>query len=326
VNPAFLLEDTIMRKVKLGHTGEDVSALCLGAMYFGTRNDESSSFRLLDRYAEAGGMFIDTANIYAHWAPGGRGGESESLLGTWMRERQNRNQMFIASKVGFELPGTDRGLRAAQIETECDRSLKRLGVDTIDLYYAHVDDRTTPLEETLIAFQRLVEQGKVRYIGASNYRAWRLEQAHWLSEINGWPEFCCIQQRHTYLRPNHDANFDAQVAVNDDLLDYVKARGKTFTLLAYSALLSGSYTREDRPLPDQYVGADSDSRLAALRSVAAELGVSPNQVILAWMLRGDPLVLPLIAASTEAQLNENLAALDIDLSHEQLARLNHAAG
>jgi len=311
-----------MRTVPLGKTGIDVSAFCLGAMFLGTRNDAASSYRLLDLYVDAGGSFIDTANIYAHWVPSFQGGESEALLGAWMAERRNRGQLFIATKVGFEYPGVDRGLTAAQIEAECDKSLRRLGVDTIDLFYAHVDDRTTPLEESLGAFDRLVSAGKVRQIGASNFLAWRLAQAHAVSTTHGWPEYCCVQQRYTYLRPRLGTSFDPQLAVNDDLLGYCRAN--EVTLLAYSALLAGAYTRADRPIAEQYLGADADARLAVLREVAAAHDVTPNQVILAWMVQGDPVVVPVMAAGSEAQMQENLAALDLRLSADEMARLTVA--
>ena len=311
-----------MRTIPLGHTGVEVSILCLGAMYLGTRNDAASSYRLLDQYTAAGGSFIDTANIYAHWIEGFRGGESETLLGEWMRARDNRSQLFLASKVGFGYPGVERGLTATQIEEECNKSLRRLGVDTIDLYYSHVDDRNTPLEETLAAYDRLVQAGKVRFIGASNFLAWRMAQAHAVSTANGWPDYCCIQQRHTYLRPRPGTSFDPQLAVNDDLLDYCRSTGTT--LLAYSSLLSGAYTRPDRTIDVQYLGPDSDARLAALRDVAAAHDASPNQVILAWMRGGDPLIVPVMAAGSEAQMAENLAALDLTLSTEEMQLLTQA--
>jgi len=309
-----------MKSLPLGTTGVEVSALCLGAMFFGTRNDKAVSYAMLDQYVDAGGTFIDTANIYAHWVSGFRGGESETLLGEWMRERGNRDQMFIASKVGFQYPGIEIGLRARQIEEECDKSLRKMGIDTIDLYYAHVDDRKTPLEESLEAFNRLIQAGKVRFIGASNFWAWRLEKALWVSQINGWAQYCCVQQRHTYLRARAGQNFGAQIAANDELLD--SCRENNVTVLAYSALLAGAYTRDDRQPGEQYRGADSDARLSTLRSVAAEIGVTPNQVILAWMLHDG--VLPLIAASTREQMQENLDALDITLTAEQMKRLNEA--
>ena len=315
-----------MRTIPLGNTGVEVSALCLGAMYFGTRTDAATSQALLDQYVAAGGTFIDTANIYAHWAEGGQGGESETLLGAWMKARGNRADLFLASKVGFEYPGVERGLPARRIEDECNKSLRRLGVETIDLYYAHVDDRQTPLDETLAAFDRLVGAGKVRHVGASNYTAWRLEEARSISASRGYPGFCCVQQRHTYLRPKPGADFDPQLAANDDLLDYCRVRSAEITMLAYSPLLGGTYTRADRPLPDQYAGPDTDARLAALRAVAAAHGATPNQIVLAWMLHSDPVVIPVFAASTPPQLAENLGALEIALAPGQMAQLNGASG
>jgi len=312
-----------MRTVRLGNSGVEVSVFCLGTMYFDSHTDEESSYRLLDQYVEAGGAFLDTANIYARWVPGYVGGESETLLGEWMRERKNRSQMFIATKVGLEYQDVERGLRARQIETECEKSLKRLGVDTIDLYYAHVDDRNTLMEETMEAFDRLVRAGKVRLIGASNFSAWRLEEARWVSQTHGWTGYCGIQQRYSYIRPKPGASFDPQIAANDDLLDYCRSRG--ITMLAYSPLLSGAYTRADRDFPEQYLGPDTDARLAALKAVAEEVGATANQAVLTWMLQSDPPVIPLVAASTVEQMRENLGALEIELSTEQMARLNDAS-
>jgi aryl-alcohol dehydrogenase-like predicted oxidoreductase len=311
-----------MKTVPLGNTGETVSSLCLGAMYLGTRQNQAESFQLLDQYTEAGGTFIDTANIYAHWISGFKGGESETVLGDWIKERKNRNQLFIASKVGFGYPGVPATLKAEVIEQECNKSLKRLGIETIDLYYAHNDDRNTPLEETLEAFHRLKDAGKIRYIGASNYLAWRLEEARWISLTNEWPEYCCVQQRHTYIRRKHGTSFTPQVAANEDLLDYCKNQG--ITLLAYSALLSGAYSRSDRAFSEQYLGADTENRVAALHAVSKESGATLNQVILAWMLQSDPPVLPLIAASTTEQMQENLDALNVSLTPAQMERLDTA--
>jgi aryl-alcohol dehydrogenase-like predicted oxidoreductase len=195
-----------------------------------------------------------------------------------------------------------------------------MNIETIDLYYAHVDDRKTPLEETMQAFDQLVKAGKIRFIGASNYLAWRLEQARGISHANGWSEFCCIQQRYTYLPTKPGASFGAQVVVNDDLLDYCRSTG--MTVLAYSVLLAGAYTRADRTLPDQVSDANTDKRLAVLRTIAAETGATVNQVILRWMMQSSPAIIPLIAASDEAQLQENLGALSLQLSPEQMATLD----
>jgi aryl-alcohol dehydrogenase-like predicted oxidoreductase len=278
-----------MKTVQLGNTGVEVSRFCLGAMRFGWDTDPETSFRLLDMYVGAGGSFLDTANIYGRKDDQRVGSISETLLGEWMRDR---------------------------------RSLLRLGLDTIDLYYAHVDDRNTPMEETLGAFDRLVNQGKVRFIGASNFLAWRLEEARWVSRTNGCAEYCCIQQRHSYVRPKPGEDFVPQIAANDDLLDYCRARG--VTLLAYSPLLSGAYTRPDRPFARQYHGTDTAARLAALNSVAEELGATQSQVVLAWMAQSDPAVIPLVAASTVEQMDENLGALSLELSAEQMDLLNSA--
>jgi len=312
-----------MRTVPLGNTGVQVSVFCLGTMYFGSSTDATTSYQLLDQYVEAGGSFLDTANIYARWVPGYRGGESETLLGRWMRERNTRSKLFLASKVGFEMPDVKRGLRASQIEEECEKSLKRLGVDTIDLYYAHRDDRNTPVEETVEAFDKLVKAGKIRFIGASNFSAWRLEEARWVSQTHGWAEYCCIQQRYSYVRPKPGANFDPQVAANEDLLDYCKTRG--ITLLAYSPLLRGAYTRSDRPFPEQYVGPDTEARVAVLKAIAEEKKATANQIVLAWMIHSEPCVIPLVAASTTDQLRENLGALNITLDVDDMVRLNNAS-
>jgi len=309
-----------MKHVILGTSGVPVSILCLGAMHYGSREADDLSMQLLDRFCEAGGDFIDTANIYAHWTPTGKGGDSEILLGKWMKTRGNRRQVFIASKVGFAYPGTEFGLGARQIETECERSLKRLGTETIDLYYAHVDDRKIPLEEVMGAFEKLVRSGKVRFVGGSNYRAWRLEKARQVSLINGWVTFCCIQQRYTYLRPAEGASFGAQISGNTDLLDYSKS--ESVTIVAYSPLLAGAYARTDRQFQSQYLTHETDRRLKTLNDVAVECQATPNQVILAWMMHSDPPVIPVFGASTMQQMDENLGSLDVHLSEEQMKRLN----
>jgi aryl-alcohol dehydrogenase-like predicted oxidoreductase len=308
-----------MRTVKLGSTNEQVSALCLGAMYYGTKVNRPTSYRLLDQYLDAGGTFIDTANIYSWWVTGFHGGESETLLGQWMKERHNRDRVFIASKAGFGYGEVKTGLSALQIQTECEKSLRHMGIETIDLYYAHVDDRQTPQEETLEAFNRLVQAGKVRFIGASNFRAWRLEAADCIGQTRGLARYQCIQQRYTYLQPRVGMGFAPQVAANEDLMDY--CRSGSMTLLAYSPLLAGAYTRPEQPLDPPYQSPDNENRLAGLRAVAGAVGATLNQVILAWMLQSDPPVLPVFSASTAEQMNEDLGALDVKLSNEQMKQL-----
>lgn len=299
-----------MRTCSLGPDGVNVSALCLGTMYFGTKVAEPLASDLLDAYCAAGGTFLDTANKYACWLPGFCGGESESLLGKWMKSRGNRSQIFLATKVGLPMPGVGTGLRAGQIEAGCEKSLVRLGTDVIDLYYAHADDRATPLEETLAAFDRLVRAGKVRFLGASNFLAWRLHEARLLGEIHGWARFACIQMRYSYLQPDPWAprEFAAQVPAGPEMLDY--CAGNNVRLLAYSPLLGGAYSRADRPLHASYANPENERRLRELQALASESGMTVNQAVLSWMMRSDPAVIPVMTASSLTQLRENLGALN----------------
>lgn len=309
-----------MKTVQLGSSQLQVSALGLGAMYFGTKTAADTSYQLLDQYTAAGGNFIDTANIYAHWISGFKGGESEILLGEWLRKRGNRSQLVIATKVGFNYPGVQQELSARTIEEECNKSLKRMGIETIDVFYAHVDDYNTPLEETMGAFDKLVKAGKVRFIAGSNYLAWRLEQARWISQTRGWAQFCCVQQRHTYLRVKRGGSTVPQVASNPDLFDY--SRRNQFPIVAYSVLLGGAYVRGS--IPPEYAGPDTDARLAMLKTIAAETGGTLNQVVLAWMLHSAYPTIPLIAASSREQMQENIGALEIKLTTDQMQRLDSA--
>lgn len=311
-----------MNRLKLGNTDIEVSALCYGTDLIGSRIDQNDSLSLLDLFHQQGGNFIDTANFYASWLEGCQGGESESTIGSWMADRGNRDAMVIASKLGFDYPGCEGGLTADQIETECEKSLARLQTDRIDLYYAHVDDPDTPLEETMHAFDRLVQAGKVRAIGASNLRGWRIAEANLLSQLKGWSPYVAIEQRYTYLRPRHGASFGPQLWMENGVRHYSRAHG--LTAVGYSILLQGTYTRDDRPVPQQFAGPDTDERLTVLRDVAAEVEATPNQVIIAWMRQSDPPVLPIIAGSRIEQVQENIDALKVTLSDEQMRRLNTA--
>ena len=310
-----------MKKVILGTSAAPVSEVCLGTMHFGSNTPDDVSMRILDAYREAGGAFLDSANIYNSDAPNGTGGESEQLIGRWMKERGNRDEVFLATKVGMVYPGQKPGLRANQIEAECHKSLRRLGVETIDLYYAHTDDRNTPLEETLAAFDRLVTGGMVRFVGASNFQPTRLVESLWTSKVNGWAPYCCIQQRYSYLRPRPGAVFGRQVATNDDLMEF--CRTHNFPLLGYAPTLKGAVaSRPDKKLNERYAGEDSDARLALLNEVSRELGVSAVQLTLAWMRHHEATVIPLIGVSTVVQLHESLDALGLDLDAEIMERLN----
>ena len=311
-----------MQKVKLANSEIAVSALCLGTDLIGSKIDRETSFQLLDLFREQGGTFIDTGNFYAAWLPGCQGGESESTIGLWMKDRAVRKEMVISTKLGFDYPGCPGGLSAVEIERECEKSLRRLQTESLDLFYAHRDDAQTPLEETMAAFDRLIQAGKVRAIGASNLKVWRIAEANTVSRHQGWARYSVVEQRYTYLRPRHGADFGPQVCITEDLKDYCRARG--LTLVGYSVLLQGAYTRADRPVPAQHAGPDSDLRLAVLRQVAHEVGADANQVVIAWMRQSDPPVLPIVAGSRPEQLRQNIAALGIRLNEDQMQRLNTA--
>jgi aryl-alcohol dehydrogenase-like predicted oxidoreductase len=311
-----------VEKVRLGKSKLEVSALAMGTDLIGSKIDRETSYTLFDFYKEQGGTFIDTANFYSSWFPGCQGGESEATIGCWMKERRNRDEIVVSSKVGFDYPGCAGGLRATEIERECEKSLERLQTDRIDLYYAHRDDRATPIEETMEAFDRLVNAGKIRAIGASNLRLWRIVEGNVISEANGWSIYSVIEQRYTYLRPRYGADFGPQIFIAEDLKDYAHFHG--IALVGYSVLLQGAYTRTDRELPAQFAGPDANARLDTLKAVANEVGRTPNQVIIAWMRQSKPSILPIIAASRIEQLKENITALELTLSSDQMQRLDTA--
>ncbi|WP_341676295.1 aldo/keto reductase [Niveibacterium sp. SC-1] len=337
-----------MERTALGNTGEEVSVLCLGTMLMGSRVAEAESFAQLDRFMAAGGNFLDTANCYAWWEGRGEfvGDESELTLGRWMHERRNRNQIFLATKGGGRLrdphairdaEGVPRWaevrqhyeyLAADTVRAAVEGSLKRLGTDRIDLWYAHIDDRSTPLEETLGALNDLVAAGKLRHIACSNLLSWRLERARQISARHGWPAYVAIQQHLSYLRPKAAADFGVNPYAGEDLLDYLVANPEV-ALLAFTPLLKGLYNHPERaadyynwPLFDT---PDSQRRLATLSHMARTLGVTGNQLVLAWLLHGRaPRVIPVIAASRMTQLEENLGALSIHLDAAQMAELDAA--
>lgn len=324
-----------MKHLPLGNDPSlHVSELCLGTMYFGTRIDEATSFAILDRFVEAGGNFLDTANCYCFWTDGGHGGESEALIGRWLRSRGLRDRVVIASKVGAAPRDPSRpysahnreGLSAAVVQTEAAGSLRRLGVDRLDLYYTHVDDRATSFRQTLQALGRLVSDGDVRAVAASNHPTWRLALARDQARQAGLPLFRAVQMRHSYLEARHmrtPAADATQFPVTPELLDYAAADGD-LTVLGYSSLLSGAYARANVPLPPDYDTPGADRRLAVLHEVARTLGATPNQLVLAWMLRGAVPVLPVLGVSSVAQLDEALGASALALDAATMQRLNDA--
>ncbi|WP_328992181.1 aldo/keto reductase [Kribbella sp. NBC_01245] len=305
-----------------------MTALVLGTMYFGTKTDEKTSFQLLDRYVEAGGTVIDTANCYAFWSnPTGHGGQSEELIGRWLKLNPDlRNSLRIATKVGAEPVdgGGTEGLSAATIAREARRSLERLGIERIDLYWAHLEDRSVSQEEALGAFAELVDDGLVAAIGVSNHPVWRVEEARAISLANHWPSYSALQLSTSYVRPRPDAPVPGKDHrfgwVTDETIDYLDNH-PDLELWAYSPLIGGSYNRPDRPFPEVYDHPGTTARLRVLKTVADELGVTPGQVVLAWLM---PKIKPIIGASNLAQLNEALAAGDTKLTNDQRSRLNAA--
>jgi aryl-alcohol dehydrogenase-like predicted oxidoreductase len=313
----------MMKTISLSNTDLEVSAICMGSVWLGTQQDKRESYQLLDQFVEAGGNFIDTANIYAFWIGDDfPGGESETVLGQWMEDRGNRHDIVMATKLGIPYPGVELGLSAKQIEEECEKSLKRLRTDYIDLYFAHADDRNTTQEETLAAFDRLTKVGKVRHIAASNFTAWRLTEARMISAQNDWAQYCAIQQRHSYLRPKHDISSGLQIWLQPEMVDYCQTHN--VAMMAYTPTLSGAYSgRADRPIPQEYETPDTEARMAALHQVAEEIGAKPIQVVLAWILQSG--IIPLVGGSTPEQFAENLGSLDVKLTAEQMERLNQAS-
>jgi aryl-alcohol dehydrogenase-like predicted oxidoreductase len=320
----FICEgEVIMKHGELGNSGIKACTAPLGAMFFGTKQNRQQSFDLLDAYVDHGGDFIDTANIYAHWAGAEwKGGESETVLGEWFAARGNRDRLVIASKVGFPYADVPAGLAKKTIKTECEKSLRRMGIETIDLYFAHDDDPNIPQQEVLAAFAELIAEGKVRIIGASNFATHRLASANCLARSGGLPEYQVLQQRHTYLQPRQDADTGRQVVLTKDMAAYCADAG--LSIMAYSATLSGAYSGDPaRPVPPAYASIANTARLVTLREIAAETDHSALQVMLAW-LWSRPDMMPLIAASTEAQLTENLAAMELSLDAGQIGRLDTA--
>ena len=319
-------------------SAREVSVISLGAMRFGTMTDEATSFAILDRYAEAGGNFIDTSNNYLFVVNGTQGGESEALLGRWRASRGISDEVVIATKVGARptAPATSfgvqlEGLSRRAIREASQRSRERLGVERIDLYYAHVPDLGgVPLAEQVAAFGELVADGTVGLLGLSNHWSWQVERARNLAAVAGSARADVLQYHHTYLRMRTDIpelrfSQDGEIGAADgSILSYLRAE-PSMTLVAYSPLLNGAYTRPDKKLDRGYDHPGTRARLEALELVVKETGATANQVVLAWLMGGELPVVPLIGASSVAQLDESLAAVELRLSAEQRRLLELAS-
>lgn len=321
-----------MERIALGPDRIDVSRLCLGAMALGGVQDDAESFAILDRFVELGGNFIDTANCYMFWIPGGTGDESELLLGRWLAARGNRDDLVIATKVGrrplFPGGGMDHSepLTPERIGAGLDESLQRLGTDRVDLFWSHRDDRDTPLEDTVAGFDAVVRAGKARMVGASNHAGWRVERARQIAAATGAAAYTAMQNRYSYVKPRPGTVLPegGHVHAAPEDLDFA-ASTPGMAVLAYSSLLTGAYVNPAKPLGEHYRHPGTDARLTVLDEVAAETGATRNQVVLAWLAGHDAPVIPLVGVSSVAQLDEVAAGFDVKLDPEQWARLSEAA-
>lgn len=301
----------------IGRTSIAVNPLCLGGNVFGWTADEAASFAVLDAFVAGDGDFIDTADVYSAWAPGHQGGESETILGKWMKARGTRQQVIVATKVGNKMP-YGQGLNADQIERGVEESLKRLQTDVIDLYQAHIDDASAPLEETLKAFDALIKAGKVRAIGASNYTAARLREALDISRDQGLARYECLQPRYNAV----DRTFEEEIGP--------LCRAESVGVIPYVALaggfLTGKYRREG-PLPEtaraagvqrNYFNDRGFAVLAQIEAAARERGVTPGQIAVAWLIAQPGITAPIASATSVAQVEELLEAMRLDIPADLL--------
>ncbi len=314
-----------MNKRRLGRSDLMVSPLCLGGNVFGWTSDEAASFRVLDAFVASGLEFIDTADVYSSWAPGNKGGESETIIGKWMKARGNRQKLVIATKVGSDMGEGRKGLSKTYIRRAVEDSLTRLQTDYIDLYQSHRDDEETPQAETLGAYQELIEAGKVRVIGASNFTAARLKSALDISAKDGLPRYESLQPKYNL----HDrAEFESEL----EPLCLAQEVG----VIPYYGLASGFLTGKYRSEADfgksvrggrmaDYLNDRGTRILAALDEVAAERNTVPAQVALAWLIARPSITAPIASARSVEQLADLVAATRLELGSEAIARLDRAS-
>ena len=307
-----------MQRIPLGTSALEISRLALGGNVFGWTADKQASYEILDAYVEAGGNVIDLADSYPHWAPGCSGGESEEIVGQWMRERGNRSDIVICTKVG-KFPG-NQGLSYSQIMSGIDGSLQRLQTDYVDLYYCHADDSRTPLEETLRALGELVTSGKVRAIGASNYTAVRLAEALRIADEIGLPRFCAVQPQYSLVVRDEFEGSLQEVCERDGLacLPYWPLAAGFLTGKYDASALSGA--RSDTV--SQFQTPRNEAILDVVRAVAGRHRVAPATVALAWLLTRPTVAAPIASVSRVEQLPALVASTGLDLSPEDLADLD----
>jgi len=310
---------------ELGRSGLQVSPIAFGGNVFGWSADEKTSFSLLDAFVDAGFNLVDTADVYPAWVPGNRGGESETIIGRWLARSGRRDKVVLATKVAkwAEHPG----LSADNINDAVEDSLRRLQTDVIDLYQAHEDDESVPLEETLGAFARLVEAGKVRAIGASNYSAARLREALKVSADYHLPRYETLQPEYNlYDRDGYETELEAL------------AREQSIGVISYYSLASGFLTGKYRSAADvgksaargakvaeQYLNPRGLRILQALDDIAASHNATPAQIALAWLIARPGITAPIVSATSVQQLQEVLAAAQLGLSPPEITQLDAAS-
>ncbi len=314
-----------MKKRRLGATGLEIAPLALGGNVFGWTADVATSLSLIDRFVERGFSLVDTADVYSTWVEGHVGGESESIIGTWLKRGGARDKIVIATKVGMDMKAFGKGLSKAHVLRSAEASLERLGVECIDLYQAHIDDTTVPLEETLEAFAILVESGKVRAIGASNFVAPRLAEALAVSAAKGYPRFACLQPHY------HLANRSFFEGPLQKL-----CREEDLGVLSYYALAGGFLTGKYRSEADlegkprartvaHYLDPRGLDILAELDKTAVRLGATPAQVAIAWVMAQPGITAPIVSATSLAQLDEVLGSAELVLDRAALDRLDRVS-
>lgn len=304
--------------------------LVLGTMYWGTKVEPDRAFTLMDRFIAAGGEWLDTADCYSFWTdPAGIGGASERVIGDWLRGRPDgREGVKIATKVRqnplvpHQWPESAEGLSASAIFAGVDGSLERLGVASVDLLWAHAEDRSVALEETVAAFGEVVARGQAERLGAANHPAWRVERARSIAASLDVEPWSAIQLRRSLVDPRPGARLpDAgHRLMTDDDLDH--AQSEHLDVWAYTALINGSYVRAERPFPEAFEHPGTDRRLRVLAEVAEETGATPNQVVLAWLLRSG--ISPILGVSSLEQLDEAIDAAQLTLEDEHMSRFEAA--
>jgi aryl-alcohol dehydrogenase-like predicted oxidoreductase len=311
----------------LGRSGLRVAPLCLGGNVFGWTANEAASSKVLDAFVAAGLNFIDTADVYSTWVPGHHGGESEMVIGNWLKRSGKRKEVVIATKVGMEMAPDRKGLSAAHIARSVEESLGRLQTDHIDLYFAHRDDPSVPFEETLGAFQRLIEQGKVRAIGASNYTAARLAEALKVSREHGLPRYEVLEPLYNlYERADYESALeplclDQQIGV---VSYYALASG--FLSGKYRTAADAGKSARGKGVVAKFLNVRGLKILAALDDVARRFGASPASVALAWQIARPSITAPIASATAVNQLNDLVAATQLKLDQAAIEQLNTASG